>query len=439
MKFNLEALIQDMRDVESSDEEDTVDNEIVDKFIRTFHSGNYDVEFDGALKSVIIEPVRPTQTSYTKPDNWREMNRIGIEWVKGQLQTCISSVINHHIVNLDLNNMDNEIPIVWHEPILDEYWDQLEAEIDQVNQLDSAITDIQLIRIVNVEMTKECLAALVAICRSGSVNNSFKFVNFNNANLCGEGIVWLSKLVDVSSQLQRVHLFHNRIDNMESACCLSRSLKSHACIDELHLTHCDLGSNPKILLILLQSDVSSIDLNNNNIDSLGALKIAEYLESDPPVHQINLDHNLLNDDDVILISQALRRNMTLKRLDLDGNNFTSFGAKALLTCVFDGSSLNAISESNHTLIEMNMFYIQDRRHFNLAGCIDRLLRLDCTQKIILALQDKDSLLQYLANVPVGLIPEVMVFPLRRVVNSFFFILYTSLVTGLLMIYVKKVI
>jgi hypothetical protein len=236
----LEALIQDMRDVESSDEEDTVDNEIVDKFIRTFHSGNYDVEFDGALKSVIIEPVRPTQTSYTKPDNWREMNRIGIEWVKGQLQTCISSVINHHIVNLDLNNMDNEIPIVWHEPILDEYWDQLEAEIDQVNPLDSAIKDIQLLRIVNVEMTKECLAALVAICRSGSVNNSFKFVNFNNANLCGEGIVWLSKLVDVSSQLQRVHLFHNRIDNMESACCLSRSLKSHACIDELHLTHCDL-------------------------------------------------------------------------------------------------------------------------------------------------------------------------------------------------------
>jgi hypothetical protein len=166
--------------------------------------------------------------------------------------------------------------------------------------------------------------------------------------------------------------------------------------------------------------VSSIDLNNNNIDSLGALKIAEYLESDPPVHQINLDHNLLNDDDVILISQALRRNMTLKRLDLDGNNFTSFGAKALLTCVFDGSSLKAISESNHTLIEMNMFYIQDRRHFNLAGCIDRFLRLDCTQKIIVALQDKDSLLQYLANVPVGLIPEVMVFPLRRVVNSFFY-------------------
>jgi hypothetical protein len=53
----------------------------------------------------------------------------------------------------------------------------------------------------------------------------------------------------------------------------------------------------------------------------------------------------------------------------------------------------------------------------LDGFIDRLLRLDCTQKILLALQDKDSLLQYLANVPVGLIPEVLAFPLRRVANE----------------------
>jgi cell division protein FtsL len=55
--------------------------------------------------------------------------------------------------------MDNEEPIVWHEPILDEYWSRLEAEM---NQLDID-TKIGRIEITNVEMTKECLAALVAI------------------------------------------------------------------------------------------------------------------------------------------------------------------------------------------------------------------------------------------------------------------------------------
>jgi hypothetical protein len=42
--------------------------------------------------------------------------------------------------------------------------------------------------------------------------------------------------------------------------------------------------------------------------------------------------------------------------------------------------------------------------------IDMLFYLDRTQKICLALNDKDSLLKYLANVPMGLIPEVLVFP-----------------------------
>jgi hypothetical protein len=56
------------------------------------------------------------------------------------------------------------------------------------------------------------------------------------------------------------------------------------------------------------------------------------------------------------------------------------------------------------------FFDYSNRPKSLAGCIDRLLQSNRTQKIMLALQDKDSLLQYLANVPVELIPEVLAFP-----------------------------
>jgi hypothetical protein len=177
------------------------------------------------------------------------------------------------------------------------------------------------------------------------------------------------------------------------------------------LPHCDLGSTPEILLVILQSDVSIINLNNNNIDSLGAVKIAEYFESDPPIHLIDLDHNRLNDDDIILISQALKRNTNLKSTYLCSNNFTSIGVNALLTCVFDSSSLYAISESNHTLKEFSIATTWETDN-KLDYCIDRLLKLEKEDKIMLALQDKDSLLQYFANVPVELIPEVLAFPLR---------------------------
>ena len=102
---------------------------------------------------------------------------------------------------------------------------------------------------MNIEMKKERLAALVAIFRSGRANNSSTFVHFDNANLCADGIISLSELVDVSSELQTLVIMNNRIDNMEPARCLSRSLKSHTCVFYLDITHCDLGSSPEILSV----------------------------------------------------------------------------------------------------------------------------------------------------------------------------------------------
>jgi hypothetical protein len=408
-------------DEESGNDEDDVDDEEKMKnmeiFIRTFHNGNYDIEFDAALSldRGVTLLVRPTQASYDKPDNWVERNRVGLEIVKEQLQTIINNASHDKNVNLQLEHdsyrdRDGE-PIVWHEPILDAYWDQLEARIKE----QEIVTKVGSIRIVNVEMKKERMAALVEILSSGKANCSSTHIQFYNANVCGEGIVCLSKLVDVSSNLQEFVLYHNRMDNMDSARYLSRSLKLHTCINQLWLNHCNLGSSPEILSVILQSEVKRIDLHCNNIDSLGAVKIAEYLEVNPPIEHLFLDYNRLNDDDAVLISRALKRNTNLRQIDLRSNNFTSIGVKALLTCVFDSSSLNTISKSNHTLHDMNIYtYSRDSW---LQDCIDRLLELDRTEKILLALQDKDSLIQYLANVPVGLIPEVMAFPLRQVDND----------------------
>jgi len=392
--------------------------EFMETFIRTFHNCDYDAaEFDDKLSSDRAEPlpVRPTQTLYNKPDNWRQRNRIGLEKLKEQLEKYWVSNTQTFSLHLTHNHeqlVDDEEPIVWHEPILDHYWTFLEAGIPRWTR------GIQRIMIENIEITKEHMASLVtALSTQVNSNDEVHYITFNNINLCDKGIISLSKLVDDSSKLNTLTIIHNRIDNMESARCLSRSLRNHARINHIIMSHCDLGSSPTILLIILQSYVSIINLSNNNIDSLGAVKIAEYLEGDPPIEHLFLGHNRLNDDDAVLISQALKRNTNLRRIDLRSNNFTSIGVKALLTCAFDSSSLNAISESNHTLTRI-IFFTDTRSYIpshidNLAGCINRMFDLNRTQKILLALQDKESLLKYLANVPVELMPEVLAFPLQR--------------------------
>ena len=139
--------VDDSENSEISDEEEEESGYKIDveKFIHTFHNGDYDAEIDSKLsldRSPWHGPARPTQSSYNKPDNWRERNRIGLERVKEQLQSCIDHMSHDASFNLDLrhNNRwyqlrDNEEPIVWHEPILDEYWDKVEGIINQRRQL----------------------------------------------------------------------------------------------------------------------------------------------------------------------------------------------------------------------------------------------------------------------------------------------------------------
>ena len=115
----------DVGDDEEKEEEMKMKDEIVESFIRNFHNGNYDVEFDDVLSSDrgTIIAARPTQASYNKPDNWRERNRLGLEEVRQQLQECIDIVKNsdtsfHLCLTYPINQqlIDDEEPIVWLNP-----------------------------------------------------------------------------------------------------------------------------------------------------------------------------------------------------------------------------------------------------------------------------------------------------------------------------------
>ena len=98
--------------------------------------------------------------------------------------------------------MENEEPIVWHEPILDRYWDQLEkADWRRQPKMTALLTKYGTIEILNLEMTAEHLAALVTTFNNGRATDSIGVIRFINANICGQGIVYLSKLVDVSSKM----------------------------------------------------------------------------------------------------------------------------------------------------------------------------------------------------------------------------------------------
>ena len=170
----------DVGDDEEKEEEMKMQDEIVESFIRNFHNGNYDVELDDKLSSDrgTIIAAYSTQASYDNDDNWQERNEIGLEFI---METRMPYWIDELgwggclCLQHEPNN-NNKEPIVWHEPILDEYWDQIEEEIARKKQL-GIVTEIGNIRIENVEMKKERVDALVDIFRSGRATNSITSIS----------------------------------------------------------------------------------------------------------------------------------------------------------------------------------------------------------------------------------------------------------------------
>ena len=71
------------------------------------------------------------------------------------------------------------------------------------------------------------------------------------------------------------------------------------------------------------------------------------MASNPPLTYLDLTDNQLDDNDAMAIASALKHNTNLLILNLNLNNLTRDGWLALRKAVYDDTSLNSVSDSNH--------------------------------------------------------------------------------------------
>ena len=67
----------------------------------------------------------------------------------------------------------------------------------------------------------------------------------------------------------------------------------------------------------------------------------------PPLKELFLARNHLNDDDALLIAHALKQNNNLQYLRLGDNDITDVGRTALSKAIYDSTSLNSVMDCNH--------------------------------------------------------------------------------------------
>ena len=140
---------------------------------------------------------------------------------------------------------------------------------------------------------------------------------------------------------QHVDRFCNAVKNNRSLVeldlysCVGNSNVGNAIMTSL-LTNCGLKLEKLWMASCwLTSDVSAL--------------LADFISRNRKLKELDISGNPLNEVDAVLIVNALRRNTTLRRLYIyDSGAITNSSVEAFRSVLYDDSSLNAVSDSNHS-------------------------------------------------------------------------------------------
>ncbi|EJK46215.1 hypothetical protein THAOC_35129 [Thalassiosira oceanica] len=244
-----------------------------------------------------------------------------------------------------------------HDDILLPHWSELSDAIQIRGEGDSltfALINVQVNRSVQDMLSQ----SLVLKCEEvGLVRNRFNHQH---------GINFAVEVIQNNPQLN-LFGFSNAIESEESADRLCRSILAHPKIQRLRLAGC-CNEGASFGYSMLKTLVSSptrnfvwLHLGGNHIRTNGCSILPDYIASNPPLEALSLSYNHLVNDDLRMISMALKTNDRLKELDLNRNDYTLIGAKWLEVAVrglrpiqtasgitFLDPSFNSVFDCNHT-------------------------------------------------------------------------------------------
>ena len=197
----------------------------------------------------------------------------------------------------------------------------------------------------HIELSKEVLNMLL----DGPVR---KLILVNNNVFENNGVDDFVNVLKADSSLEDLSILNNLIKTEEDAQSLVNAMIDHPKLESAMLDRCGLGCNDSVMksIVPLLGSLDQITLAGNQIGSYGIKLISECLANNPMLRVLSLTDNLLNDADAAILAKSLKGNTNLRILTFAGNSITPVGMKSFHLAVQNLSSLNAMSDSNHTCL-----------------------------------------------------------------------------------------
>lgn len=205
--------------------------------------------------------------------------------------------------------------------------------------------DVDSFRVARVQLVPSVMAQLGRALRSKNI----KSLTLVDNDFGGEGALFAAEVLGGNPSLTSVKMNFNRLNDVGSMVRFGKALGEHPPLASLSLRFCSFGADSATLSALMSgcNNVKFLDLRNTDIGSAGAAIVARFLSRNPRMETLNLSNNNVDEAGADAIARGLKSNDNLKLLYLTGNPITDAGKGALLRSIFDTSTLNAASDSNH--------------------------------------------------------------------------------------------
>ena len=286
-----------------------------------WHELGFDAEYIEDLNEYIIERIKDVRLRIRRGQCQDEIDI--------DLGNCESSYTIIHNDTLSLHWKELADALVQHYP---SYRTNVDFSICGV-QLPSVVLDMLIQGLVHKKM--HCLALRGVVFQ---VNR--------------EGIDFAVNKLQTNRELRKFEWSYCGTLGIADSTLLYNAVLYHPFLEEITLdnytgTTDENGYHNLIALLTTKSKMTHLFYRDNNVRTGGDTRLSDFIATNPPLDLLGLCDNELEDNDAIMIAEALQHNTNLRRIDIGSNHFTELGVAALERAVCDQSSLNALSDCNH--------------------------------------------------------------------------------------------
>ena len=158
---------------------------------------------------------------------------------------------------------------------------------------------------------------------------------------------------------------------------LLKLFRLNTILKTLILENNNINLNFQIITNILENNqtLTTLHLQNNNIDSTLFFSLAKALEKNTTLTDLNLDNNYVGNGGILYLANLLETNTTLKNISLKCNNIVGLGVTYLFDTLKVNATLKRISLDNNIIGDAGMFYLAEALKTNAT--LTKLSLVNC--------------------------------------------------------------